>query len=192
MLHSSANVRFERSRMNRVCGSDCFNRQIGYDLEMDVMFDEGYELCFGGVNEDPAQGRVLLRIVGEGGRPDAYYYLGLSYELEELFDEADKAYLAAKREDGTHYTLAAYRSATLHKKQRVSKPDKGYYLRVFQQLATDSHWPSVGHHMRERLKGSYGVFEFFHGLLSTLPIFFRMFRAAQSDPDQQTISMRRS
>lgn len=159
---------------------------------MKELFDEGYDFCFSEANADPARGRLLLRRSGEGGCKESYYYLGISYELEGLFDEADEAYILAKSEDGRLLILAAYRSAILHKKKKVLQPDKAYYLRAFRQLSKDEHWPSVGHHMRERLKGSYGASEFLIGLFSILPVFCRILRAALRDPDQETIRMRRS
>ncbi|MEL6411055.1 MAG: hypothetical protein AAGK67_04195 [Pseudomonadota bacterium] len=159
---------------------------------MESLFEKGFDLCFGDADTDPAAGRALLEDVATSWRHDAMYYIGLSYELEDRFDEADEAYLAAKNEDGRMYILAAYRSAILHWKQRVTYPDRDFCLRAFRQLATDKHWPSVAHYTVERLKGSYGLSGFVSGLMDFIPNLIRIFRAAFDDPDQDTIRMKRS
>ncbi len=154
---------------------------------MSKNFDKGWSLCFG-ENRDLELGREYFRESVRDGNIAAIYYLGLSYEEEGAFDEAESYYLQGLEKK---YVLAIFRLALLHKNARVCNPDRDFYLTTIKRLATDKHWASVGLYTRERIKGSYGFVGMLGGMLAFAPNFLRVLLASLKDPNADSARLRR-
>lgn len=154
---------------------------------MSKNFDKGWSLCFG-ENRNLELGREHFRECVREGSVDAIYYLGLSYEEEGQFDEAERYYLQGLEKQ---YILAIFRLALLHKKAKICNPDRDFYLTTIKRLAMEKHWASVGLYTRERIQGSYGLGGIFGGIFAFAPNFLRVLFASLRDPEADSARLRR-
>jgi len=147
----------------------------------DEFMQLGYDLCFGNSSKDSVKkGREYFSHAAELGRSDAYFYLGRSYEKQHDYIEAERQYQIGLEEG---HILAVYRLALLHDGSKLNEPDRNFYLKTLERLASEEYAPAISRRSRERIFGSYGLAKFFLGLVMFLPDFYKVFRIAYSDPD---------
>jgi hypothetical protein len=154
--------------------------EVDDETSAETYMGHGFDHYFSTDAATRAEGRSSLAKAAALGRSDAYLYIGKSFEIDREYLRAAEAYRWGLEH---RHRASVYRLARLHGKGLVPDADREFYLRTIKRLASERHCPSMADCNRERIKGSYGIFEIAVGVVMFLPVFVSVFRAAYNDPD---------
>ena len=145
----------------------------------DFLLESGIQSCKMTDEGKIEAGRIALAKAGSLGRFDAYLFLGKSFESSGNYARAAEAYAIGL---SNRHRASAYRLAMLHGRRLLENSDRDFYLKTIRRFASEGHAPSRAQYFKERVKGSYGGYQFIVGLLSFLPNFVKTAIDAYRDP----------